>query len=57
MKVFIIKILVSNYEALGYLNRKIELISRTDPDLTVDAAHDMGVLSADFCKLYHTDRM
>lgn len=28
-----------------------------DADLTIDAAHDMGVLSADFCKLYHTDRM
>lgn len=23
----------------------------------IDAAHDMGVLSADFCKLYHSDRM
>lgn len=23
----------------------------------IDAAHDLGVLSADFCKLYHSDRM
>lgn len=27
-----------------------------DPDCWIDAAHDMGVLSADFCSLYHTDR-
>ena len=25
-------------------------------DCSIDAAHDMGVLSADFCKIVHTDR-
>nr|XP_019557895.2 WD repeat, SAM and U-box domain-containing protein 1-like [Aedes albopictus]XP_029725429.1 WD repeat, SAM and U-box domain-containing protein 1-like [Aedes albopictus]XP_029725431.1 WD repeat, SAM and U-box domain-containing protein 1-like [Aedes albopictus] len=25
------------------------------PDCSIDAAHDMGVLSADFCKVVHTD--
>lgn len=28
-----------------------------EPDCWIDAAHDMGVLSTDFCKLYHTDRL
>lgn len=27
-----------------------------EPDCIIDAAHDMGVLSTDFCKLYHSDR-
>uniref|UniRef100_A0A8D8CHR1 WD repeat, SAM and U-box domain-containing protein 1 n=2 Tax=Culex pipiens TaxID=7175 RepID=A0A8D8CHR1_CULPI len=27
----------------------------TKPDCSIDAAHDMGVLSADFCKIVHTD--
>lgn len=27
-----------------------------EADCMIDAAHDLGVLSADFCKLYHSDR-
>lgn len=27
-----------------------------DADCSIDAAHDMGVLSTDFCKLCHSDR-
>lgn len=27
-----------------------------EADCMIDAAHDMGVLSADFCNLYHSDR-
>lgn len=28
----------------------------SEPDCAIDCAHDLGVLSADFCKLIHTDR-
>lgn len=28
----------------------------TKADCSIDAAHDMGVLSADFCKIVHADR-
>lgn len=27
-----------------------------EADCTIDGAHDMGVLSTDFCKLSHSDR-
>lgn len=26
------------------------------PDCSIDGAHDLGILSADFCRLVHTDR-
>lgn len=38
---------------------QISIFVRTqfeDADCMIDAAHDLGVLSADFCKLYHSDR-
>ena len=43
-------------------NIKIYVISEdfehrnVEPDCCIDAAHDMGVFSADFCKAIHKDR-
>lgn len=50
------------YYIFGYFEFKIiyaksiSILYYTESDCLIDAAHDMGVLSADFCKLYHTDR-
>lgn len=36
---------------ISYMDNNTE-----EPDCSIDAAHDMGVLSTDFCKLQHSDR-
>lgn len=31
-------------------------VESIEPDCSIDCAHDMGVLGADFCKITHSDR-
>lgn len=35
---------------------KLSAVDSIEPDCSIDCAHDMGVLSADFCKVTHNDR-
>lgn len=36
---------------ISYMDNNTE-----ETDCSIDGAHDMGVLSTDFCKLQHSDR-
>jgi hypothetical protein len=50
-----LKVLESKFWFKILIDDSIYIVDTIEPDCSIDCAHDMGVLSAEFCNVIHND--